>query len=466
MGKKLLFGIALAIFLVLGIGVVSAASYWVDDPGSCPDTNESVFSGQSCSPDEICGDNGGTAQCYDTDTLTPPSGTGTANVDVGLGGGYVVDCFAPDDGSGAGCDNDGNFWCNSDPSCSGVNRITVCNASTWSHESGSFSCGSCESGYTYCDGSYTDGDGCEIDVGTTEYPDEPNAHYNSTCSPECDSGYLDCDDDLGTGGTGCEVEEGSSCTADGDVSGQWVDCDCVPDSSFFETGVKSSYASSDPLLWGEEKGAGFLMNLTNSSGSSFSIDQNACIEFPDGSTQCSASSSGGDSGAGWSNSSAATTETSLNVDVDSGTLFVNSSSGRVGIGTDSPGSQLDVRGSGDFRGNLVLGNGSTTPSLLFRPSDDSSKPSIKHELGDGFIYNTKSGEAHNFMGGGSESVLYIEDEGNVGIGTDAPSEKLEVSDGSKGVTIDPDQTEPTIGTSGSSDVKITSSGGSVIIQLG
>jgi len=56
--------------------------------------------------------------------------------------------------------------------------------------------------------------------------------------------------------------------------------------------------------------------------------------------------------------------------------------------------------------------------------------------------------------------------GNVGIGTTDPSEKLEVSDGSKGLTIDPTAASPTINTTANTNVTITSSGGSVIIRLG
>jgi len=62
--------------------------------------------------------------------------------------------------------------------------------------------------------------------------------------------------------------------------------------------------------------------------------------------------------------------------------------------------------------------------------------------------------------------MFIDNSGQVGIGTTAPTKKLEVSDGSKGITFDPTAASPTINTTANTNVTITSSGGSVIIRLG
>jgi len=56
---------------------------------------------------------------------------------------------------------------------------------------------------------------------------------------------------------------------------------------------------------------------------------------------------------------------------------------------------------------------------------------------------------------------------NVGIGTTSPSKKLEINGTSQGAfTFDPDVSPLVMNTTGTTNVTITSSGGSVIIQLG
>ena len=60
-------------------------------------------------------------------------------------------------------------------------------------------------------------------------------------------------------------------------------------------------------------------------------------------------------------------------------------------------------------------------------------------------------------------------EGNVGIGTTTPSQKLEVSNSTQGITLSPTNgidNSPLINTTSGTNVTITSSGGSVIIKLG
>jgi len=227
--------IATLILMILLISGLVSAAYWVDDPIDCPTTHDD-YPGYSCAPNDICGD----PDCFDTTGINPPSGSAVSSTIYtgSLGGGYILNCFA-NDGSPPRCDNNGNDWCNSDSSCYNVHRTTQCSANQWV----AFTCGSCINGYTYCDGSYEDADGCEVHIGVTPYLNEPNAHYNAACNPECDSGWVDINGNLGNGIDGCELYNVKS---------------------YFETGTEAKYSTSGPLLWGQQLGDGPLMLLTGS----------------------------------------------------------------------------------------------------------------------------------------------------------------------------------------------------------
>ena len=60
--------------------------------------------------------------------------------------------------------------------------------------------------------------------------------------------------------------------------------------------------------------------------------------------------------------------------------------------------------------------------------------------------------------------MYSIPTGNIGIGVTSPTEKLDVSNGSQGVTIKPETT--TINTTNSTNITITSADGNVIVRLG
>jgi len=66
--------------------------------------------------------------------------------------------------------------------------------------------------------------------------------------------------------------------------------------------------------------------------------------------------------------------------------------------------------------------------------------------------------------------LFVNSDGNVGIGTTSPGKKLEVSDATDSLTFDPSATIPTINTSSpggnAKNITIASEDGSIIIQLG
>ena len=103
-----------------------------------------------------------------------------------------------------------------------------------------------------------------------------------------------------------------------------------------------------------------------------------------------------------------------------GTSIYNTNAGNVGIGTATPTAKLDING------NLVLGDHSTDPVISFVPSDNSPRPTLKHTLGTGFLYNVKSGEGHYFQDGGSTTNMFVGGDGNVGIGTVVPEAKLHI----------------------------------------
>lgn len=192
-----------------------------------------------------------------------------------------------------------------------------------------------------------------------------------------------------------------------------------------------------------------------------------------------------------------------NLNIDSNTLYIDSSANEVGIGTNNPGSTLDVVGQftvtsssfpvGKFERTTTSTSGALTGATGVA-SGYLLKTTSTGDMGDGFgggliftlnddtqtadgnyvarIYARRDGAdnegALQFWAGtaGAEIPMTIRASGNVGIGTTAPSETLEISDGTKGLTVDPTVSSPTINTTGTTNVTITSSGGSVIIQLG
>jgi len=239
--KKLLI-----LLLLAGVGW-GATAHYVKDPANCPSTDATEFPGQDCSPNEICGDSGGIAQCYDTDTLTAPGSTDTSNTNYNCedtcDGGYIVNCFVSADAASPYCDNSGNYWCDRNSTCYSTQlRDTTCVASKF----GASSCGNCRSDYLNCD---TDNIDCEIDPGSTC---DNQATFTgcdcvgSGCEGQCDctGAWRDCDDSDGdadetTGdpdgvGNGCEVQLGVTACATGDNNNQDTCSTCVCDSGYYD----------------------------------------------------------------------------------------------------------------------------------------------------------------------------------------------------------------------------------------
>jgi len=94
--------------------------------------------------------------------------------------------------------------------------------------------------------------------------------------------------------------------------------------------------------------------------------------------------------------------------------------GNVGVGTTSPGAALDVRSD-------------TSPQLLIAHKTSGQYLSISHAG----IFDTSAATNYHFRITGSDK-LYIGNDGNVGIGTTSPAERLSVSGSNPTIEIVPD----------------------------
>jgi len=132
--------------------------------------------------------------------------------------------------------------------------------------------------------------------------------------------------------------------------------------------------------------------------------------------------------------------------VGTNTLFVNSTSGNVGISTTAPGAKLDVRGNMQIRSGTALG----LPNLALY---DTTAMTQGVGGGIGFLGEFQTGfyEQYSYIrglkassvsgnrdgqmafytssGGTDTERMRIDNHGNVGIGTTSPGAKLEVSGG-------------------------------------
>jgi hypothetical protein len=125
-------------------------------------------------------------------------------------------------------------------------------------------------------------------------------------------------------------------------------------------------------------------------------------------------------------------------DTDANLLFVDASTDRVGVGTGTPGSKLDVNGNGNFSGTLgatlpssvgsiTLRNSSTTSSELHvRPASgkDGWLSFTEDTVADRWIIGTKNGNGGLFFNTGSPGSntdrMTLDSSGNLGVGTTSP----------------------------------------------
>jgi len=105
--------------------------------------------------------------------------------------------------------------------------------------------------------------------------------------------------------------------------------------------------------------------------------------------------------------------------------FAVKSSGNVGIGTNSPASKLHVVGDARIEGNLTI-NGTVTQidtdtltTEQWLVTNDGTGPAV--------VINQKGSQPVIDIQDDGTSVMYIEDGGNVGIGTTSPGTRLHVS---------------------------------------
>lgn len=286
----------LIIGMIFLIGFVSSATYYVTDPNNCPSSDAVNFPGQNCAPEDICGDSSGTAQCYDTTTISAPGGdvttTGSGGTNYGCSdmacdGGFVTNCYATADAGAPFCDNSGNFWCDRNSTCYNKNVQTTCKGGSFNSSTCS---ATCTTSHFACDGSTTDADGCEIHSYTScgsgtgtiahnECFDANNGNCTSTTRLDCNDDDSDGIEQTCNAGDGCEILIGGSCSV-GSLSGTYAsycsggDGVCTVDKSYFETGTLTEYQtnSSQNFLWGVDYTISTILNLSWSSGGGIHVN--------------------------------------------------------------------------------------------------------------------------------------------------------------------------------------------------
>lgn len=259
----------LLIISVITVGLffavqAKAASQWVTNPATCSINDPVNFPGQNCTPQRICGDNSGIAQCYNTAGITAPVASAISDTKYDAGhaaGGYLLNCYAAMDAGAPFCDNGGAMWCNRDNTCHDTNhKMTQCTGGVF----GASTCDSaCISGYQDCDVTPTI---CEVETNVTNCAVGSNNNIGAACGCQCDSGYVDCNASGPGAGDGCEIQVGGSCVGGGGLAGTWnASCVCVVPSQHFIAGVNAIGVTTSPLLWGTQLGSGDLVNISQNS---------------------------------------------------------------------------------------------------------------------------------------------------------------------------------------------------------
>ncbi|MDX9914046.1 MAG: hypothetical protein RBS77_05720, partial [Candidatus Moranbacteria bacterium] len=454
---------------------ISKAVNWKTDPTQCPTT----YNGQKGNTGEVmCGLSGVTAQWYDSSALfNLKSGLPNTSVNNGGGtyGGYVVNCDAFTSPAPY-CDNGGDFWCSPSSTCNNLHVVTVCQANTWASE--------------------------------------PNASVCSTSpaydNSKCISGWLDCD-----GGNDCEILNGGECTitiGGNVVTGTYSGCsgtsgNCVPNAQNFITGnlTIASTAQDVPFLYGRQYGAGDLINITRNgiATSSFvafnsgqvAIGHNINVSTTSVAFEVSSTDRGiliprlttnptngvdgelyydsdakkfkyyngdtltwGELGGGLPSGSIGQILVNNGGEnwVTSSVIYVNTTTGRVGIGNTSPSAALNI-GTEDWDIAMV-GNPDSSISLTVDSGNsfyetygtDGATGLVMKSVGtnmdfagiindengfsswgdnSGLHIFSQSGDPLIFKTGSTTERMRITSGGNVGIGTTTPLAKLHINDG-------------------------------------
>lgn len=174
-----------------------------------------------------------------------------------------------------------------------------------------------------------------------------------------------------------------------------------------------------PLSTTEMDDAGFEHDAvhTNHSGAIIALE----TKVGTGSSTAVADSVLAGTGAGTSSWTTSPSLTGLTVDTS--TLHVDATNNRVGVGTASPTAELEVRGTSNPEIRIVSSDG-TDPALYFGDSVDLVRG--------GFVFDTSTNDLQ-FRGYNNTTVMTIESDGQVGIGTTSPSASLHVN--SAGVNL-------------------------------
>ena len=115
--------------------------------------------------------------------------------------------------------------------------------------------------------------------------------------------------------------------------------------------------------------------------------------------------------------------------IESATIYLDETNGRMGIGTTSPDSLLEISTTDATKNfiKLTSGGGGVNPALVFEKSAAEQGVIQYIRNGDLKIYNTDSDGGVMFSGSSATNYdMYINNSGNVGIGTTSPSTKLEL----------------------------------------
>jgi len=126
---------------------------------------------------------------------------------------------------------------------------------------------------------------------------------------------------------------------------------------------------------------------------------------------------------------------------DSSMGLMVSNAGNVGIGTSSPLAKLNVDISSNAVGILVNATDSNDSIMQFTNSTTGTGTSDGFEVGleyseDAVLRLWETGKKILFKTGGDNTRMAIDDSGRVGIGTDSPSNKLHIFDGTYNLLFD------------------------------
>lgn len=122
-----------------------------------------------------------------------------------------------------------------------------------------------------------------------------------------------------------------------------------------------------------------------------------------------------------------------NLDIDSGTLFIDNTLNRVGIGTTAPSEQLDIFNSGGSSANIRLDSSSASAGSVIYRNGESSVLILDGGSGTASGRMSLRGSQTSFLPGhitfdtGNAIRMVIDQNGKVGIGTTSPAEKLHVA---------------------------------------